>query len=64
MKILFVFVIACISLHSLAQDLVGTSGDDVLVGSSADDTFQVGDGSDEIYGQGGNDTITVCGSAL
>ena len=33
----------------------------MLVGSSGDDTFQGGDGSDEIYGQGGDDTITVSG---
>ena len=61
MKLLFVFVIACLSLPLWAQDFVGTSGDDVLVGSSGDDTFQGGDGSDEIYGQGGDDTITVSG---
>ena len=35
----------------------------MLVGSSGNDTFQGGDGSDEIYGQGGDDTITVSGKS-
>ncbi|MDA7591734.1 hypothetical protein OAX30_04245 [Pseudomonadales bacterium] len=29
--------------------ILGTGGDDVLVGSFGDDTFRGGEGSDEIY---------------
>ena len=45
----------------VASYILGTAGDDVLVGSASNDSFNGLDGSDEIYGQGGDDTITISG---
>ena len=35
----------------------GGTGNDVIIGSSADETFYGGNGTDIIYGAGGNDTL-------
>ena len=44
------------------QTINGTAGDDVIVGGSAVDTITTNTGIDEVYGQGGNDSITVNGT--
>jgi len=38
--------------------LIGGAGNDVLVGSPANDSFDGGDGDDTIIGNGGTDTVT------
>ena len=46
MKYAFTIALALISLSAWSQDFVGTSGDDVLVGTFGDDTFQCSDGTE------------------
>ena len=46
MKYAFTIALALISLSAWSQDFVGTSGDDVLVGTFGDHTFQGGDGTE------------------
>ncbi|HMI19460.1 MAG TPA: hypothetical protein VK533_07945, partial [Sphingomonas sp.] len=47
------------------ENVIGTSHNDVIVGSAADNVFDVSaGGSDNIDGAGGNDTLSYAGSAL
>lgn len=40
-----------------AADVLGFSGDDLLVGTDLDDRLNGGEGDDELWGLGGNDTL-------
>lgn len=41
-----------------SSDIIGTSGDDLLIGTSADEDIQGLSGNDIIVGRGGNDSLT------
>jgi Ca2+-binding RTX toxin-like protein len=49
------------SLATVAQNLTGSSDDDVLIGAAGNDIINTGTGTDVVLGNGGDDTITVNG---
>ena len=51
-----------VSSSTTAQTINGTSGDDILLGGSGNDTFTTGTGTDVVLGYGGNDGITLDGA--
>ena len=46
------------NVHSDVEDVVGGSGDDVLIGSAANNTLKGGDGDDQLYGRAGDDILS------
>ena len=59
--VMFVGIIAAAMITSttiansdlLAEDIEGTDGNDILFGTSDDDTINSGDGNDEAFGERG-----------